>query len=31
MVGQGDDCEQHDRDSAVLGGLVVDSRGEESS
>ena len=31
MVGQEDDCERHDKDSAVLGGLVVDSRVEESS
>ena len=31
MVGQEDDCEQHDRDSAVLEVLVVDSRVEESS
>jgi hypothetical protein len=30
-VGQEDDCEQLDRDSAVLGGLVVDSRVEGSS
>ena len=31
VVGQEDDCEQHDRDSAVLEVLVVDSRVEESS